>query len=124
MEAQGIIANFRSIVTEHYFDFEGRARRSTFWYFVLAYLIIFIVLAIIQSIAHLPPVLTGLLAIGLLLPNLGLTVRRLHDTNHSGWWIFIALVPLIGFLLLLWWYCSAGTTGPNTYGADPKGVVA
>ncbi|MGB8363740.1 MAG: DUF805 domain-containing protein [Rhizomicrobium sp.] len=116
MDPQAIIDNFRNIVTQHYFDFEGRARRATFWYFVLAYFIIAIVLGIIQSILHLYGVLTGLLAVALLLPNLGLAVRRLHDIGRSGWWILIGLIPIVGWILVIYWYCVEGTSGPNAYG--------
>jgi uncharacterized membrane protein YhaH (DUF805 family) len=115
-----MIQYFMDAVTKHYFDFNGRARRAAFWYFVLVYVIIDIVLAIIQQVAHLNNILTGLLALALLLPNLGIAVRRLHDTNRSGWWILIGLIPIVGWIILIIWYCQAGTTGANQYGPDPK----
>jgi uncharacterized membrane protein YhaH (DUF805 family) len=115
-----MIQYFMDAVTKHYFDFNGRTRRAAFWYFVLVYFIIAIVVAIIQNVAHLGNILTGLLSLALLLPNLGIAVRRLHDTNRSGWWILIGLVPIVGWILLIVWYCAAGTTGANEYGPDPK----
>ncbi len=115
-----MIQYFMDAVTKHYFDFNGRARRAAFWNFVLVYIIIAVVLRIIQSVAHLGVMLTSLLELALLLPNLGIAVRRLHDTNRSGWWILIALVPIVGIILLIVWYCAAGTTGANEYGPDPK----
>jgi uncharacterized membrane protein YhaH (DUF805 family) len=79
----------------------------------------------VQSILHLAtPFLTGLLSLALLLPYLGIAVRRLHDTDRSGWWILIGLVPIVGIILLIVWYCTAGTAGPNTYGPDPKAGAA
>lgn len=57
----------------------------------------------------------------LFIPALAVTIRRLHDTDRSGWWIFISLVPLIGFIVLLVFWCSEGTRGPNRFGPDPKG---
>jgi uncharacterized membrane protein YhaH (DUF805 family) len=115
-----MIQYFTDAVTNHYFDFNGRTRRTAFWYFVLVYFIIAVVLGIIQSVAHLGSILTALLSLALLLPNLGIAVRRLHDTNRSGWWILIGLIPIIGWIVLIIWYCEAGTTGSNQFGPDPK----
>jgi uncharacterized membrane protein YhaH (DUF805 family) len=116
-----MIQYFTDAVTKHYFDFNGRTRRTAFWYFVLVYVIIAVVLGIIQNVAHLGTILTGLLGLALLLPNLGIQVRRLHDTNRSGWWWLIVFTG-IGAIVLLVWYCMAGTTGANQYGPDPKAV--
>lgn len=115
-----MIQYFMDAVTKHYFDFNGRARRAAFWYFVLVYVIIDIVLAVIQQVAHLNTILTGLFALALLLPNLGIAARRLHDTNRSGWWLLLGLIPVVGWIILIIWYCQVGTTGANEYGADPK----
>jgi uncharacterized membrane protein YhaH (DUF805 family) len=117
-----MIQYFMDAVTKHYFDFNGRTRRAAFWYFVLVYIIIDIILAIIQGpVLHMAgQLLTGLLALALLLPNLGIAVRRLHDTDRSGWWILIGLIPIVGWIILIVWYCAAGTTGANPYGPDPK----
>ncbi len=120
MDVNALIDNFRRIVTQHYFDFEGRARRQDFWYFVLVYVVIAVVLGIVQSIVGLGSILTGLLSLALLLPNLGLAARRLHDIDKSGWWLLIGIVPIVGWVLLIYWYCQPGTAGANQYGADPK----
>lgn len=93
MEPQAIIDNFRSIVTKHYFDFEGRVGRQEFWYYVLAYVVLFIGLAVVQHILFIGHFLTMLLTLTFLLPNLGIGVRRLHDIGRSGWWILIGVVP-------------------------------
>ena len=53
-----------------------------------------------------------------LLPTLAVTIRRLHDTDHSGWWILLGLIPVIGTLILLWWYIQRGTEGENNYGPE------
>ncbi len=116
-----MIQYFTDAVTNHYFDFNGRTRRTAFWYFVLVYVIIAIVLGIIQTILHFTtPILTSLLALALLLPNLGIAARRLHDTDRSGWWLLLWLIPLVGWIILIVWYCLPGTTGSNQYGPDPK----
>lgn len=55
-----------------------------------------------------------------LIPNLAVSVRRLHDTNKSGWMLLIGLIPIIGSIILIVFFCTEGTQGPNQYGADPK----
>jgi uncharacterized membrane protein YhaH (DUF805 family) len=120
MDANGIIGNFRSIVTEHYVDFQGRARRAQYWYYMLVYMVIFIVLAIIQQVIGMRGLLTGLLGLALLLHSLGLAFRRIHDTDRSAWWLLIGLIPIIGALVLIYFFIQPGTSGSNTYGADPK----
>jgi uncharacterized membrane protein YhaH (DUF805 family) len=124
MNINAIIDNFRRILTEHYVDFQGRAPRAEFWYFVLAYFVIDIVLAIIQLTLGLSNVLTGLFALAILLPNLGLAVRRLHDIGRSGWWILIGIIPIAGWILLIYWYAQPGTSGTNEFGAEPKSAIA
>lgn len=57
--------------------------------------------------------------LGLCLPGLAMTIRRLHDTNHSGWWVLLAFGTLPGVLLLIFWFCMKGTEGPNRFGPDP-----
>jgi uncharacterized membrane protein YhaH (DUF805 family) len=114
-----------------YATFQGRARRSEYWWFTLFNFIITFVLEIVSGMFTVstpgqPPntmgaVLLGVYFLATFLPGLAVMVRRLHDTDHSGWWYFIILVPLIGFILLLVWFCSKGTDGPNRYGQDPLG---
>jgi uncharacterized membrane protein YhaH (DUF805 family) len=58
--------------------------------------------------------------LAVLLPGIAVSIRRLHDTDRSGWWLLIVLVPLVGAILLIVWYCTEGTRGPNRFGADPK----
>jgi uncharacterized membrane protein YhaH (DUF805 family) len=113
---------FMKVVTQHYFDFNGRARRAELWWFFLVYLVIAVVLGVIQNIVGLGTILSGLFGLAMLLPNLGVQVRRLHDTGRSGWWWLIALTG-IGIILLIVWYVTEGTKGPNEYGPDPKATV-
>ena len=114
---------FMKVVTQHYFDFNGRARRAEFWWYVLVVVIISVILNVVDSIAHLGGILGGLFSLAMLLPNLGVAVRRLHDINRSGWWILIAFVPLVGAILLIYWYAQPGTSGANQFGPDPKGAA-
>ena len=96
----------------NYSNFDGRAPRSEYWYFHL-----FLLLAMMAG------VLTGPFIIGvglvLLVPTLAVNVRRLHDIDRSGWFIFIALIPLVGPIVLLVWHCERGTLGFNRFGPDP-----
>ena len=107
-----------------YATFEGRARRKEYWFFVLFYFVIAVVISVVEGMLGTGGLLAGLFALGMLLPNLAVTVRRLHDTDRSGWWILINLVPLIGWIVSLVFMCTAGTAGSNRFGADPKAAAA
>ena len=100
-----------------YADFSGRARRSELWWFALFCFAISVVLGLLDGGSGL---LSGLWSLAILLPSLAVGARRLHDTDRSGWWLLIAFIPLIGFLVLLYFYVSQGTTGPNRFGPDPR----
>jgi len=93
MDPNAVVETFRRTVTEHYVDFQGRTSRREFWYYVLAYVVCYVILAIIQGILG-TSLLTGLFSLALLLPGLGISVRRLHDTDRSGWWLLIGVVPV------------------------------
>jgi uncharacterized membrane protein YhaH (DUF805 family) len=105
--------------------FRGRARRKEYWFFVLFYALISGFLAVIDSIigrfdAHSGVGLfSGLFALAMLLPAVAVSVRRLHDTNRSGWWLLVGVVPLLGSLVLLVFALSRGTPSANDYGPDP-----
>ncbi len=118
-----------------YAVFSGRATRSEFWYWVLAIFLVSIVLSLIDGAFIAPGMgyepyspeagspLQMLFSLATLLPSLGVTVRRLHDTDRSGWWILLGLIPIIGSLILLWWYIQRGTEGDNRFG-PPADLVA
>ena len=102
-----------------YATFSGRATRGQYWSFALINLAIIIVLEIIAQVANVNAILyvAGLYGLAVLVPGLAVLVRRLHDTDRSGGWFFIALVPFIGGLWLLVLTLLGGTAGPNKYGA-------
>ena len=116
---------------------EGRASRSEYWFFVLFNVVCIIAASVIDNVLgttfkFMNPVsgmeqslgygyVYCLVALALFLPNLAAMVRRLHDTNRSGWWYWIILIPLVGVILFLVWMCSRGTVGNNNYGSDPLG---
>jgi uncharacterized membrane protein YhaH (DUF805 family) len=110
-------------VLSKYVDFSGRARRSEYWYWILAVLIVDVVVTIID-LALDTGVLALLLTLATFLPSLAVSVRRLHDIGRSGWWLLIGLVPLVGAILLLVWACSDSEPKTNAWGPSPKGGVA
>jgi uncharacterized membrane protein YhaH (DUF805 family) len=114
--------NYYLAVLKNYVGFSGRARRAEFWQFALINLVILIALDVIGLVAKFP-LLGGIYALAVLLPGLAVTIRRLHDTDKSGWWYLIVLVPLVGAIVLLVFTATEGTRGPNKYGADPKNLV-
>jgi uncharacterized membrane protein YhaH (DUF805 family) len=101
----------------NYVNFNGRASRSEFWFWGLFAVLVGIVTQIIDAIIGMP--LTNAIAsLGLLLPGIAVSVRRLHDLDRTGWWLLLALT-VIGVIVLLIWDCMKGTDGPNRYGPDP-----
>lgn len=110
---------------KQYATFSGRARRPEYWYFVLIYLLIFIVLSIADAITGSFDadtgigLLGGLFALGMLVPWLAVGARRLHDTDRSGWWLLLVLLPVIGPVVLLVFALLRGTEGDNRYGPEP-----
>ncbi|MFZ2237722.1 MAG: DUF805 domain-containing protein [Dokdonella sp.] len=122
--------NWFLMALKKYATFSGRSRRSEYWFFVLFYLIIYVVLAIIDGVAGTMSsesrfgLLSGLFALAMLIPSLAVGARRLHDTGRSGWWQLIGLIPLIGFIVLIVFYVQDSHPGSNQYGANPKEVAA
>ena len=110
----------KTCILQKYMDFNGRARRSEYWWFMLFYLGANFVCNTIDAFALGGlPIFGIILWLGLLLPSLGVAIRRLHDTDRSGWWLLIMLIPLIGVVVLIVFMCLRGTDGPNRFGADP-----
>ena len=110
-------------VLKKYVVFEGRARRKEYWMFTLFN---FIIMMILQSLAKLGSIgivffiLYVVYLLAVLLPSLGVAVRRLHDTDRSGWWLLIAFIPIVGAIVLIVFCCMDGTPGDNRFGANPK----
>ena len=120
--------NWYLTVLKKYTVFNGRSRRKEYWFFVLFNLIISIILGMIDGAlaGGVAPTGMGMLSmiymLAVLLPGIGVTIRRLHDTNRSGWWILIGLIPLIGVIVLLIFMALDSTPGENHYGPNPKGA--
>lgn len=119
---------YLNCIKQNYTNFSGRARRKEYWMFTLINLLIVIafeiVIAILGSMSDVLALVGAIVylvyALGVFLPSLAVAVRRLHDTDRSGWWLLIALVPLVGSIVLLCFLCFDSTPGDNQYGANPK----
>lgn len=117
-------------VLKKYAVFSGRARRKEYWFFILFNIIISIVLAVIDGVTGSfsaeegMGLLGGIYSLAVLIPSIAVSVRRLHDTERSGWWLLIALVPLIGAIVLLVFMAQDSKPGQNQYGANPKEATA
>ena len=105
-----------------YATFTGRARRSEFWFFILFELLALFAAAVLDGIFGTDGGFYALVALGLLIPVLAVSVRRLHDTDRSGWWYLLVFVPFGVIVLIIWW-ASKGTAGDNRFGADPTATV-
>ena len=113
-------------VLKNYAVFSGRARRKEYWYFVLFNFLIALALAaaigVLGALLHTQALsaLNVLYSLAVFIPTFAVTVRRLHDTDHSGWWLLIALIPLIGAIVLFVFTVLDSTPGENQYGPNPK----
>jgi uncharacterized membrane protein YhaH (DUF805 family) len=113
-------------VLRNYAGFSGRARRKEYWFFFLFNILISMGLGLVDGITGSSNIssgmgfLGGLYALGTFIPAIAVTMRRLHDTNRSGWWMLIALVPVAGIIVLLVFLASEGQKTENRYGAPVK----
>ena len=106
-------------VLKNYVNFEGRARRKEFWFFVLATMIAGIIVGIVGEILDIGDLLSGILNLALFLPSLAVGARRLHDTNRSGWWQLIAFT-IIGIIPLIIWLATETKKEVNQWGQPAK----
>ncbi|GAB3169943.1 DUF805 domain-containing protein [Myceligenerans halotolerans] len=132
------VESIRTVMSK-YADFNGRARRSEFWWYYLAYIVVISVLYFLVIIptavmsasdptgseelpafAVVAMLLLFAVAVGFLLPTIAVVVRRLHDTDRSGFFYFMGFIPFVGGIILLVFLAGSGTPGPNRFGPDPK----
>ena len=112
-------------VLKKYAVFSGRAQRAEYWYFTLFNMIATIILMLLDVMlgtfdaqtGH--GLLSGIYALAVFIPSLAVSVRRLHDIGKSGWWLLIALIPIIGIILLIVWFAT-DSKEDNQYGKNPK----
>ena len=135
--APSFLDAFSATLTRHYADFQGRARRSEYWYFQLANVLLSLAMQAVSSFLTLTAVafenevvvgalfglttlLSSLVSLGLLVPGVCVGIRRLHDTGRSGWWMLLWLIPCVGWIVLIVFYCEDSQRGGNAWGPNPK----
>jgi uncharacterized membrane protein YhaH (DUF805 family) len=147
MDFNKVWQNFQDTVTNHYVDFNGRVGRTQFWYYMLVAILLMVVVSVVASVIRVPA-LGSLVGLALLLPNLGMGVRRLHDTGKPGIYIVILLIPVALYIVLailsavlllmggglfmlvglanlaalgvmIYFWVQPGQTGDNQYGPAP-----
>jgi uncharacterized membrane protein YhaH (DUF805 family) len=106
----------------NYVNFSGRSCRSEYWFWVLFIVLAEIVTSIIDVVIGVR-VTTGIFGLVTILPGLAVAIRRLHDLDRTGWWFLLVFIPLIGWIVLIIWYVTKGTDGPNRFGADPLAAL-
>jgi uncharacterized membrane protein YhaH (DUF805 family) len=118
-------------VLKQYIAFDGRSGRKEFWWFFVINLGILIFLTAVDNLLGLRAAdaglgggfFSGLYSLGVLLPGIGVAIRRLHDTGRSGWWLLISLIPIVGFIVLIYFYALESVHAPNEYGPEPDESV-
>ena len=108
------------VLTQHYADFSGRARRAEFWYFALFNFIAAIVLAIVDGVLVTDGLRGGIYSLAGPVPNIAVTARRLHDTGRSGWWQLIGIIPIIGWIVMIIFTVQDRDFDRNEYVPSPK----
>lgn len=123
----------RHVLKNNFANFQGRARRSEYWWFVLATLIFNVISQVLMGavaatgsgvLMLLVAIPLLIIALGLIIPSIAVAIRRMHDVGRSGWWLLIGFVPVLGFLVILYWFVQRGTVGSNAWGADPYDAPA
>ena len=103
--------------------FSGRAGGSEYWWFVLFGTIVFGLASLLDHAAFGRDALFGAICtLVFLMTYVAVAVRRLHDTNRSGWWLLLVFVPLVGNVVLCIWFCTPSTSGPNRFGPMPVAI--
>lgn len=111
--------NYYVGVLKKYADFNGRARRREYWSFALVSFLVSIALSIVDGMLG-TAFLASIYGLAVLLPGIAVTVRRLHDIGKTGWLALVALIPFIGWLVLLYFMIQDSEPGVNQWGPNPK----
>jgi uncharacterized membrane protein YhaH (DUF805 family) len=108
---------------QNYAQFEGRAVRSEYWWFALFNVLCLAAATLIDTLLGDATIVEILVSLGLLVPGLAVGARRLHDIDRSAWWLLVGLVPVVGGIVLIVWFATRGTPGPNRFGAGPLPAI-
>jgi uncharacterized membrane protein YhaH (DUF805 family) len=104
---------------DHYVKFDGRASRPAYWWWFLFAVLAAIVANILDRVVLDTTFVSAIVSLGLFLPGLSVAIRRLHDTDHSGWWVLIGLIPIVGWIVLLIFYLRQSDPTENRFGSPP-----
>ena len=115
---------WKTVVLQRFAKFDGRASRAEFWWFALANIIAYVILGILVRVSGIFLILYIGYALAVIIPSIAVAIRRLHDTDKSGWFLLIGLIPFVGWIILLVFYIMEGTAGPNNYGAAAEPASA
>lgn len=117
-----LVNYWKQVVLENYANFSGRARRAEYWWFALANLVVYVALSlIIGGVSEgLGSLLSLVYYLGVLVPSIAVSVRRLHDVGKSGWFLLLALIPIVGAIILIVWAATDSQRGSNQYGVSVK----
>lgn len=107
-------------VLKRYADFSGRARRKEFWMFMLVSFLVSLGISVLAMMLRPLSVLTWVYSLAVLVPSVAVGTRRLHDTGRSGWMQLLLLIPIVGFIIVLIFWCQDSAPGDNAYGPNPK----
>ena len=111
------VTSIKTCLAEKYAEFNGRASRPEFWWFVLfCFILNFLGNAVFRSW------ISGLISLALLVPSIAVGARRLHDIGKSGWLQLLGIIPVIGWAILIYWAVQPGQAGANQYGNAPTDV--
>nr|WP_244598285.1 DUF805 domain-containing protein [Pseudohoeflea suaedae] len=105
-------------VFRKYATFSGRARRPEYWWFVLFTFVTSLVFSVLDAMLFGMDVepLSTIFSLAILIPSLAVGARRLHDVGRTGWWLLLGLIPIIGWIILIFWLAKRGDDHPNEYG--------
>jgi len=122
MDFNTILNYALSCVTEKYATFTGRARRAEYWSFTLCTSVISLVLGLLYQVtgSSIFTYVSYIVSLALLVPGIAVAWRRLHDIGKKGTWYFLSLIPVVGWIILIVWFCQEGVRGDNEFGPDPK----
>ena len=109
---------FLDVIKNRYAQFDGRADRSEFWYYMLFRVIIGVIAIALGAIVGFP-IFELLVFLVLLIPDTAIAIRRLHDINKTGWWLLVSFIPLIGILVLIAFFVMKSDPNDNQYGSRP-----
>lgn len=103
-----------------YAEFDGRSRRTEYWMFILFNMIVSFVFGFIDGMAATGGVIGLLYVLVVFVPSIAVSIRRLHDAGHSGWWLLINLIPILGWIVFLIFTVQDSVPSTNQYGENPK----